>query len=211
MQYAKSSAFWAAAAVGNWASRFYRFIREDVEAAQAALEGPVASTTEEAETQVGNQSIGSCAGGWVVRHFAWWEDTTNQCPRLFRVAWSGETNKQALALLATGDMEGCSATLSAQAHSAAKAALDAWNALFEVLIAKYRDGYKVRVRPPPPPLPCRPTPLPLPSFRSHTPPRTRQHESIPDDRPTGARHDGAPVRPGVPLLPPLVAPSLGIL
>lgn len=40
-------------------------------------------------------------------------------------------------------MEGASATLSAQAHGAAKAALDAWNALFEVLIAKYRDGYKV--------------------------------------------------------------------
>jgi hypothetical protein len=51
---------------------------------------------------------------------------------------------KALALLATGDMEGCSATLSAQAHGAAKRALDAWNALFEVLIAKYRDGYKVR-------------------------------------------------------------------
>lgn len=27
---------------------------------------------------------------------------------------------------------------------AAKTALDAWNALFETLIAKYRDGYKVR-------------------------------------------------------------------
>lgn len=55
-----------------------------------------------------------------------------------------QKQQQALALLATGDMEGCSATLSAQAHVAARTALDAWNALFETLIAKYRDGYKVR-------------------------------------------------------------------
>jgi hypothetical protein len=49
--------------VGNWASRFYRFIRQDVEAAQAMLEPALATATEDAETQV--------RGWWVVGWVGW--------------------------------------------------------------------------------------------------------------------------------------------
>ena len=33
--------YWAAAAVGNWATRFYKYIRVDVEEQQIALELPL--------------------------------------------------------------------------------------------------------------------------------------------------------------------------
>ena len=39
VQYSKTCSFWASAVVGNWASRFYKYIRIDVEAKQAELEG----------------------------------------------------------------------------------------------------------------------------------------------------------------------------
>jgi len=33
--------YWGAAAVGNWATRFYKYIRVDVEAKQREVEDPV--------------------------------------------------------------------------------------------------------------------------------------------------------------------------
>jgi hypothetical protein len=100
-KYAKDCNYWAAAVVGNWATRFYRYIREDVEATQAAIEPPLALQTEESETQ-------------------------------------------ALARLATGDMDGAADVLRLQAEAAAGVALSTWNTLFDFLIARYRDGYKVK-------------------------------------------------------------------
>ncbi len=100
-KYAKDCNYWAAAVVGNWATRFYRYIREDVQATQAAIEPPLALQMEESETQ-------------------------------------------ALARLATGDMDGAAEVLRLQAEAAASVALATWTDLFEFLIARYRDGYKVK-------------------------------------------------------------------
>ena len=40
-KYEKGSNYWSAATVGNWATRFYRFIRQDVEESQRKIEGPL--------------------------------------------------------------------------------------------------------------------------------------------------------------------------
>ena len=53
------------------------------------------------------------------------------------------TYLQALAMLAMGDMNGATELLQTFSSTAAETALKTWNNLFEMLIAKYRDGYKV--------------------------------------------------------------------
>jgi len=83
-QYTDTCNYWAAASVGNWATRFYRYIRQDVEAAQQSLEAPL---FHEAET----------------------------------------SDSQAMAMLATGDMEGAREVLAEQAGKAAEVALRTWN------------------------------------------------------------------------------------
>lgn len=99
-QYTKAASYWASASVGNWAARFYRFIRLDVEEKQRELEEPLTHASTRAESA-------------------------------------------ALALLALGRVEDAAAVLQDFADHAARSALDTWNELFEVLIAKYRDGYRV--------------------------------------------------------------------
>lgn len=100
-KYERRSNYWSAASVGNWATRFYRYIRQDVEESQRTIEGPL-------------------------------------------MLQADMTDKAAMENLATGDMKGAEEVLKGQADLAAKVALDTWNGLFEFLIARYRDGYKVK-------------------------------------------------------------------
>lgn len=99
-QYTRRASYWAAASVGNWATRFYRYIRVDVEATQKELEDPLIHASQRAEAE-------------------------------------------ALALLALGRVADAGTALQTFADGTAKTALDAFNTLFETLIAKYRDGYRV--------------------------------------------------------------------
>jgi dipeptidase len=43
VQYTRRSTYWVAALVGNWATRFYKYIRQDVEAKQVEVETAIAA------------------------------------------------------------------------------------------------------------------------------------------------------------------------
>lgn len=57
----------------------------------------------------------------------------------------GRLEKDASALVASGDVEGARALLTQHSNSSAAAAVSAYRELLYVLVAKYHDGYQLQV------------------------------------------------------------------